>query len=168
MINRRFAMDYWNHVSSLAILNSPHERGAEAQVLVEERAHKVIDEGPMATMNAALERWFTSSFRENSSDKTALVRQWREDADASSYPDACMVLAAGVKELIRPRYEINCPTLVMTCENDTGSTPAMSHAIASEISGSETIIIPELQHLGLMEDVEAYTKPILDFLKRKS
>lgn len=166
MINRGFAIDYSDRLHSLAILNSPHERGDEAQVLVEERARKVIEEGPMATMDAALERWFTPSFRANHKDQTELVRQWRQDADAKSYPDACMVLAAGVKELIRPAIKINCPSLVMTCENDSGSTPAMSHAIADEIAGAETIIIPELQHLGLMENPEAYTQPILDFIGR--
>ena len=31
MINRRFALDHPTRVSALAILNSPHERGAEAQ-----------------------------------------------------------------------------------------------------------------------------------------
>jgi len=164
MINRRFAMDYWNHTASLAILNSPHERGEKAQVLVEERARKVIEEGPMATMDAALERWFTLSFRETHTEKTELVSQWRKQADITSYPDACMVLAASVKELIRPPNPIDCPTLVMTCENDSGSTPAMSHAIAGEIEGAETLIIPKLQHLGLMEDPATYTKPILEFI----
>jgi len=54
----------------------------------------------------------------------------------------------------------------MTCENDSGSTPKMSHDIAAEINRAETIIVPHLQHLGLMEDPDAFTKPILDFLER--
>ena len=77
-----------------------------------------------------------------------LIRRWRADNDPVSYPDACMVMAAGVTELIRPEKPIIVPTLVMTCENDTGSTPDMSHAIASEIPGAETIIVPGLQHYG--------------------
>jgi pimeloyl-ACP methyl ester carboxylesterase len=76
------------------------------------------------------------------------------------------VLAAGVTELIRPVPPITHPTLVMTCENDTGSTPAMSHAIASEIAGAETIIVPGLQHLGLLERPELFTGPTKDFLAR--
>ena len=35
MINRRFALDYPERVRALAILNSPHERGAEAQKAVD-------------------------------------------------------------------------------------------------------------------------------------
>ena len=41
----------------------------------------------------------------------------------------------------------------------------MAHAIAAEISGARTRIVPHLQHLGLMEDPEAFTRPTIDFLK---
>ena len=46
-------MDFSNRVSSLAILNSPHNRGEEEQAIVE-RAASVQYEGPMATMEARL------------------------------------------------------------------------------------------------------------------
>jgi pimeloyl-ACP methyl ester carboxylesterase len=75
------------------------------------------------------------------------------------------VLAHGVRELIRPDPPVAAPALVMTCANDSGSTPAMAHAIAAEIAGAETVIIPQLQHLGLMEAPRAFTAPILDFLQ---
>ena len=61
---------------------------------------------------------------------------------------------------------MTAPSLVITCENDSGSTPAMSHAIAAEITGAETEIIPHLQHLGLMEAPDVFIAPILDFLQR--
>lgn len=166
MINRRFALDYPDRLSALAILNSPHERAPEAQVQVEERAAKVVSEGAMATMEAALERWFTPDFRAQHPEILDRVRHWRELTDKTTYPDACMVLAAGVKELIRPVVPIKAPTLVLTSENDSGSTPDMSHAIASEISASETVIVPKYQHLGLIEDPSAFTAPVLDFLNR--
>ena len=54
----------------------------------------------------------------------------------------------------------------MTCENDSGSTPAMSHAIAAEIAGAEVQIVPTLQHLGLMEQPDLFSGPILEFLKK--
>ena len=38
MINRRVAIDHHDRVSALAILNSPHDRGAEAQVRAEQQA----------------------------------------------------------------------------------------------------------------------------------
>ena len=49
---------------------------------------------------------------------------------------------------------------------DSGSTPAMSHDIAAELSTAPAMIVPRLQHLGLMEDSDAFTTPITDFLQR--
>lgn len=164
MINRRFALDHGECLSALAILNSPHDRGADAQEMVEERAARVREQGALSTMDAALARWFTPEFREANADVLQLVRDWRLQADPESYAQAAWVLAAGVTELIKPIPAINAPSLVMTCENDTGSTPAMSHAIAAEIAGTETLVVPHLQHLGLMEEPDAFTTPILEFL----
>jgi len=74
-------------------------------------------------------------------------------------------LAAGVKELIKPQPPITCPSLVMTCEHDSGSTVAMSAAIATEIAPSETVIIPHLQHLGLIEAPSLFHDAIIRLLK---
>lgn len=163
MINRRFALDHANRVSALVILNSPHNRGEQAQEQVEDRAAKVREQGTMSTLDDALQRWFTPDYL-LIGDGPSLVRQWRQQVDPESYAQAAWVLANGVRELIQPSPPITTPTLVMTCENDTGSTPDMSYAIAAEIEGAQTIIVPQLQHLGLMQEVNAFVKPIIHFL----
>ena len=167
MINRRFALDFPERLSALAIWSSPHDRGVEGQQAVEDRAATVRDQGTMSTLPAALERWFTPEFRAAAPGKVDHVRQWRELVDAEGYAQAAWVLAHGVRELIRPATPITARALVMTAENDNGSTPAMSHAITAELPFAEpTLIIPRLQHLGLMEDPEAFAAPTLTFLKR--
>jgi len=163
MINRRLALDHGDYVSSLVILNSPHDRGPAAQAMVEKRALSARDQGAFSTFDAALRRWFTPQYLETRSGP-AHVRKWREQADEGSYAQTAWVLAHGVRELTGRDGEITAPTLVITCENDSGSTPAMSHDIAAEIPGAETIIVPRLQHLGLMETPDAFTTPILKFL----
>ena len=166
MINRRFALDHGDKTASLAILNSPHDRGAEAQAMVEARAKTVRDQGAMATMDSALKRWFTPGFlADPSSQGAALVKTWRSRVDAESYAQAAWVLTNGVVELTGRDGEITAPTLVLTCENDSGSTPRMSHDIAAEIPQSQTHIVPDLQHLGLMERPRAFSLPLLTFLK---
>ena len=163
MINRRVAMDAPDQVSALAILNSPHERGAEMQAAVEAQARD-SSAGAAATMDTTLERWFTPGFR---SDNRALVNEVRAvvmGCDAESFAAHRIVLAEGVKELIRPKPPITCPTLVMTCEKDARSTPAMSEAIAGEIEGAILQIVPELQHLGLVERPLLFGSRIEDFL----
>ncbi len=164
MINRRFAMDHPDRISALVILNSPHERSPEAQKLVEDRAADTAAGGPAATLDASIARWFTPGFREVRPDIIALARRWILANDPEVYAQARQVLARGVVELIRPQPPITVPTLVMTTENDSGSTPAMSHGIASEIAGAETVILPHLQHMGLVEEPRLFTDPVLRFL----
>lgn len=164
MINRRVAIDHPGRVSALVILNSPHERGEDAQRLVEERAQASAAGGPGATIDATLERWFTPAFRAEQPDYVAMIRSWVLANDTDVYAQNRWVLANGVVELINPQPPIAKPTLVMTCENDSGSTPKMSHDIAAEINGAATIIVPNRQHLGLLEDPQAFTDPLVWFL----
>lgn len=165
MINRRFAMDHSDRLENLVILNSPHDRGEEAQKLVEARAASVRDQGAFSTFDEALKRWFTPNYLATG-EGPQKVRAWREQVDAESYAQAAWVLANGVRELIRPRDAITAPTFVITCENDSGSTPKMSEDIAAEIPGSDLAIVPELQHLGLMEQPNVFLKLIVEFLER--
>lgn len=166
MINRRFAMDHPDMATALVIQNSPHERSPEAQALVEQRARDTGAGGPAATIDETVRRWFTPGFLADHPDRVNWVRDTVLANDPDTYTGHRYVLAAGVTELIRPDPPITHPTLVMTCENDTGSTPAMSNAIASEIAGAQTIIVPGLQHLGLLERPELFTGPTRDFLIR--
>lgn len=166
MINRRCAMDHPGRVSALAILNSPHERGEEQQRLVEERARETGAGGPAATIETTLERWFTAGFRRDHADAVNRVRRVVLANDHANYAAHRRLLAEGVVELIRPDPPITHPALVMTCENDSGSTPAMSRAIGREIGGAEVGIVPELRHLGLIERPERFSDPVKEFLRR--
>lgn len=168
MINRRFAMDHPDRTTALVVMNSPHERDHEAQRLVEERAAKTGSGGIEATIDSTLERWYTKAFR---ADQAASVNRVREVVLANNLENYTLhrqVLAAGVTELIRPNPPLALPCLVMTCEKDTGSTPAMSNSIASEIRSAETIIVQGLQHLGLLERPDLFIGPIISFLAKHS
>ncbi|MCE8007006.1 alpha/beta hydrolase [Aestuariivita sp.] len=166
MINRRCAMDHPDRVSALVILNSPHDRGADQQRIVEDRARGTASGGPEAGINVTLARWFTEGFRRHHSDRVADIRETVLKNDHANYAAHRQVLASGVTELIAPSPPITSPMLVMTSENDSGSTPAMSHAIVAETPGAEICIVPHLQHLGLIEQPALFSEPVGDFLNR--
>lgn len=168
MINRRFALDHPERVTSLVIMSSPHDRGSDGQREVEERAASVGQKGAMSTMDAALARWFTPGHLADHPQHEELVRAWRLAADPESYAQATWVLANGVRELIDPARQPSGPTLVLTGADDTGSTAAMSRAIADAIvpagDGARCQIIDGYRHLGLMESPEAFADPVRGFL----
>lgn len=165
MINRRMALDHGERISALAILNSPHDRGEEAQKAVEARALTVREEGPAATLEAALKRWFTENYLATGPG-SRLVAQWREKVDPESYAQAAWVLANGVRELTGLPGAVTIPSIVITCERDSGSTPEMSRMIAQEIPNAEIQIIGGLKHLGLMEAPKPFSDAILGFFGR--
>lgn len=167
MINRRFAMDHPDRVASLVILASPHERGDAEQAKVEQRAQDSAA-GPGATLDEAIKRWFTPGFIEAQPDYIAMTRAVLLRNDPANYAACRWVLANGVVELIRPEPPITHPALAITAEFDSGSNPKMCHDIAAEIPGARSIIIPGLQHMGLVEDVDAFAAPIETFLKERS
>ncbi len=164
MINRRVAMDAPNRVAGLIILNSPHDRGETLQQQVEQQALDAKNDGPGAVVEAALERWFTSGFRQDYPEQVAQIRGVILDNDPQSYAWHRWVLAHGVRELIRPTPPIRHKTLVVTCDGDVGSTPGMARAIASEIADAELQIIPGLKHLGLLETPDIFTDRINEFM----
>ena len=166
MINRRFAIDHRDMASALVVLNSPHERDPAAQRLVEERAAKTDKGGAQATIQATLERWFTPEFRAKHIETVAKIRGWVLANNPENYAKHRQVLATGVVELIRPDPALTAPCLVVTCEHDSGSTPQMSQAIAAEIPNSELLILPKLQHLGLIEQPSLFSAAINKFLTR--
>lgn len=165
MINRRFAMDHPGRVLALVILNSPHERSPEQQALVEERAARTDAGGTSATMDATLARWFTGVFMRERADMVAQVKERVLANDAREYAAFRRLLASGVLELIRPKPPISAPALVMTCAQDSGSTPEMSRSIAGEISGARLIVEPDLRHLGLLQEPERFAAPMETFLQ---
>lgn len=166
MINRKCALRHPDRVRALAILNSPHERPPEQQARVEAEARAAAASGPGATIDAALARWFTPDFARASPGVVARVRHTVLGTEPVSYAGHRLTLAAGVTELVRPDPAIGCPALVMTCEHDTGSTPAMAATIAGEIDGSDLIVVPGLKHLGLVERPADFLTPVTRFLDR--
>ena len=165
MIVRRFAIDHPGRADGLVILNSPHERDPAQQRLVEERARKGAG-GPAAAIDETLERWFTPAFLKGSPGAVARIREIVLACDPESYAAHRIVLAEGVKELIRPKPPIALPALVATCEFDSGSTPRMSRGIAAEMPGAQLEIVPDLRHLGLIERPGEFARMIGGFLER--
>jgi pimeloyl-ACP methyl ester carboxylesterase len=166
MVARRFAQDFPARVSALGILHSPHRRSADAQAAILARVEQSRAEGPKATVEAALVRWFTDGFRAENPATMDLVRTWVLANDPEIYPSIYRILAEGVDEIVAPEPPINAPALIMTGDEDYGNGPEMTRAIAAEIPGAEALILPGLRHMALAERPEAVNRPLIAFLRR--
>ncbi|MEL7013915.1 MAG: alpha/beta hydrolase [Pseudomonadota bacterium] len=166
MIARRFAQDAPMRAQALGVLHSPHKRTPDAQAAILARVDQAREHGSGATVEAALERWFTDEFRAANPDMMDTVRGWVLANRKEVYHIIYRVLADGVTEITAPTPPIACPTLVITGDEDYGNGPEMTRAIAAEIAGAETLILKGLRHMALAEDPEAINAPLRAFLTR--
>lgn len=166
MIARRFAQDHPARVAALGILHSPHKRTPEAQAAILARVEQAKAEGPSATVEAALVRWFTDAYRAANPGMMELVRSWVMANDPAIYPSIYRILATGIDEIVAPIPPITAPALVITGDEDFGNGPEMTRAIAGEIEGAGALILPGLRHMALAEAPEAVNRPLIAFLDR--
>lgn len=166
MIARRFAMDHPDYLLALAILNSAYKRDQSAHDAIQNRVYQARSDGPQATVEAALDRWFSSAYRQANPNVMNFVRDAILANDKSVYPTIYQVLVDGVDELVRPSPPITCPTLVMTAEEDFGNSVEMTHAIAAEIPDAQTVILPGLRHMAMVEEPDLFNENLLKFLER--
>ena len=165
MVARHFARTHATRVTALALLNTPHRRSPDAQAAVSSRVTEAATKGPAATVEAALERWFTDPFRAANPATMDLVRQWVLANDPATYPHYYRIFADDVDQVLFPDPPLTCPTLVVTADQDHGNNPAMARAITAEIPGAQTLILPGLRHMALMEDPAAINNALAAFFK---
>lgn len=165
MIARRFAIDYPDRVGALAILHSAHDRSPVEREAVRARVRQAREEGPAATADAALERWFTPEFRTARPHVVSQVRRWILANDPAIYPDIYEVLAEGDSEIRSDIGRITCPTLVMTGDDDRGNSPEMARAMAAGIPNARVVVLPGLRHMALAESPQAFNPPLVTFLR---
>lgn len=164
MIARRFAQDCPARTTALVILHSAHTRTAKQQAAILFRVAQAEAEGPEATVDLALQRWFTDAAQVNRPDLMGLTRQWVLSNKREVYVKLYRILAHGVDEIVAPNPPITTPTLVLTGDEDHGNSPAMSIAIAEEIPRARLVILKGLRHMALAEDPQSVNRPVTDFL----
>ena len=166
MVARHFAQTHPTRTRALALLHTPHRRSPQDQAAVQARVAEARKLGPAATVDAALERWFTAVYAAANPAMMDLVRRWVLANDPATYPDYYRIFADDVAQVAGPAPPLTCPTLVITGDQDHGNSPEMARAIAADIPGAQTLILPGLRHMALLQDPEAITTPLAEFLAR--
>ena len=165
LIVRAFTLAYPGRVAALAILNSAHDRSDTERAAMRERLALAVERGPGATIDAALERWFTADFAARRPDVLDRVRQWMTANDPQVYPEIYRVLAESDADLATTIAAIECPVLVLACSEDHGNSPGMARRMAALIPNARAAVVPGLRHMGLAEDPAAITRILVPFLQ---
>jgi len=162
LIAQAFTLQYPNRVHRLALLATVAGRTPAERRAVLARAEALAAGGATGTVEAALERWYTSEFRAAHPEIIAQTRERVLRNDPAGYAAAYRVFAEG--DLLDHLHRIRCPTLVATGEHDSGSTPDMARRMHEKIAGSQLVILPRYRHGLLVEAAAAVAGLLCDFL----
>ena len=160
LIARNFAYKYNNRLESLTLLCSVFQRSEEQQQIVNDRFE--LSKKSRTLSKQALKRWFTDEYLDKNPD---------------TYKKICTILDQNNMENFLKVYElfvkheddenfkkITTKTLIMTGENDIGSTPEMSKNLSKEITNSKVKIISTGKHLCSIECVDDVNMEIKNFI----
>lgn len=164
IIARGWAAAYPQRIAKLVVLCSIAARSESQRRAIAARLDQLEQGGVGATLEAAIERWFTPAFIEQQPDVIQRTRATLLANKGPGYPAAYRFFATADKVIEGLGRGISCPTLAITAENDIGSTPEMAQRIAAEAKLGKAHVVPGLRHMAVVESPREVLAPVVEFL----
>ena len=129
-----------------------------------ERLKLVREKGVAAFAAANMERWFTKGFRERSPKVVA----WMQEMFAATPLEGYIACGEAVRDMDHRELlpKIKAPTLVVAGKHDPGTPPDANEYIKDHIPVARFTLL-DAAHISNVEQPEAYTKAVLEFLLNK-
>ena len=163
LIARDFATKYNLRLKSLTLLCSIFNRSAEQQRIVNDRFELSKKSGSLSKQ--ALKRWFTDEYLEKYPDTYQKITSILKSNNMENFLKIYELFVKHKDEEIFENIKVN--TLIMTGENDIGSTPEMSKNLSKHIANSQVKIVPKGKHLCSIECSYDVNNAIKDFIKNE-
>ncbi len=164
MIGQTFALKYPGVFRTLTLADTTSRYPAEAAPVWADRIKTVEAQGMAPLAQPTLERWFTEAFRKNKPEVVDGVRKLILATPPAGYIGCCHAIPK-INLTARLR-EIKCPILVIVGADDPGTPPSMAREIHENAPGSKLVTLPQAAHLANLEQPEAFTRALADFLAR--
>ena len=161
LIARNFASKYNNRLESLTLLCSVFQRSNEQQQIVNDRFE--LSKKSRSLSKQALKRWFTDDYINKNPNIYEKICSMLEENNIENF---LKVYELFVKHQDDEIFEnIKTKTLVMTGENDIGSTPEMSKNLSKKIANSKVKIVSKGKHLCSIEYADDVNNAIQEHIK---
>lgn len=137
--------------ASLTLLHSVYGRTDAQLAAIEQRYLLTRDSGAMATVEVAIKRWFSEQWISSEETYLEALRETFRRHEDDGYLKAYRLFCDADEELNALDLDrIELPSLVITGDLDTGSTPAMSTRLAARLDGN-LIINEQHRHMAPVE-----------------
>ena len=161
LIARNFAVKYNERLKSLTLLASIFKRSEEQQKIVNDRFN--LAKKNLKLSRQALRRWFTDNFLEKNPDTYEKISSILEKNNMESFLKVYKLFVFHKNNEAFQNIKVN--TLVMTGENDVGSTIDMSKKLSKVIINSQLKVIKGGKHLCSIECADDVNIAIKNFIE---
>ena len=161
LIARNFAVKNNNRLKTLTLLCSVFKRNKKQQQIVNDRFE--LSKKSRSLSKQALKRWFTDQYLEKNPN---IFEKITSILIQNNMENFLKIYELFVKHKDDEKFEnIKSKTLIMTGENDIGSTPEMSRNLSKEIAHSKVEIVSQGKHLCGIECADDVNKTIKEFIQ---
>jgi 3-oxoadipate enol-lactonase len=162
MIGQALALAAPLRLEKLILADTVCRYPPEAQAAWPERIRQIESTGLEPLVAPTLERWFTAPYRAAHPEVVARIGAIIRATPLAGYVGCCHAIA-GLDFTHRLRA-LNIPALVLVGDQDSGTPPAMARDLAATIPGARLEIIPGAAHLSNIEQADAFTRLLAEFL----
>ena len=162
MIGLALAVKAPQRVTGLVACDCMSQVSPEARPQWLQRIATVEVQGVAPMVEFMLERWFTGGFRARRPETVKRIGDMIAGTSAMGYLGGCHAIVGS--NLADRIGTITAPTLVAAGEHDPATPLAVARHIHDQISGSRLAVIENAAHLGNVEQPQAFTELVLEFL----
>jgi len=162
---QHFALQHPTLLRQLVLMNTVYRRTADELAGVRARLELTDKEGLTPIADAAVRRWFEPTFVEKNPQIIATIRRRLLSNDVGGYLTAYRVFVNADDEIGDGLNQVTCPTLVLTGELDSGSTPQIAQRMITDLKTGQLIVFEGLRHMAPVEDPDRINTALLSFLK---
>ena len=160
MIGQTLAIRGAGPFTKMVLADTTHTQPPEAIKQWEDRIAVAKSKGMAALVDSTMERWFTEPYRKKNSPEFRKIRELVEKTPVAGYVGCCQAI---VKLDTTARLkDIKLPVLAITGEQDGAA--AGTKYIGEHVPGARFVNIPQAAHIANIEQPEAFTRGLREFL----
>ena len=161
LIAQHFTSEYYEKINKLIIIASVYKRSEKQKTKVKNR-YGMASEGKSITVDS-INRWFNPEYLKKNPDAYSYFYNILERKNINNFLPAYKLFVDS-DDYTLDFSNFNMPTLIMTGENEIGSTPEMSTLLGKKIGNSKIHIIPKAKHLASFEKADLVNIEISKFI----
>ena len=166
LIAQALAVRHHTELAGLILMNTVHDRSPAESATVRARFEGNVTRGVEHAVESGMRRWFTAEDHEAHADAIKLTEDLMRAGDFAAKRKAHGVFVSSDAEVTGKLGVISCPVLVMTGEEDTGSTPEMANKMAGAIPGAELHVLDGQHHMMPLLDADRVNALIAGFVSK--